>query len=112
MYSQFIVRASELAVFPLSKSCRFPTELLTLNLYEHRYIQLAEQVLLQLNQNNEDQYKECSFGAFYYAGKPQIIPGNSSNAISISTPITPLVEVGVVGVVCQVLCHSDDYVPI
>lgn len=100
------IHAFELTVFPLRKSCRFPTEHLTLNLYEHRYIQLAEKVL---EQNDTDSNDHQYFGAFYCAGKPQIIPGGDAG---ISTPITPLVEVGDIGVVCRVLSHADNYVPI
>jgi hypothetical protein len=53
-----------LPVFPLRKSIRLPTESLTLNLYEDRYIALSEFILEQ---------KQPIFGALYSSDKPQIV---------------------------------------
>lgn len=85
-----------LPVFPLRKSVRVPSEALTLNLYEPRYLQLAEYVLKQ-----EQQW----FGAMYSSKKPQFVAKGDG-------PIVPMVEPGDVGVVCSVLFHEEAMVPV
>jgi hypothetical protein len=85
-----------LPVFPLRKSVRVPSEALTLNLYEPRYLQLAEYVL-----KHEQQW----FGAMYSSKKPQFIAKGDG-------PIVPMVEPGDVGVVCSVLFHEEAMVPV
>lgn len=84
-----------LPVFPLRKSIRVPSEALTLNLYEPRYLELAEYVL------------ECSprwFGAMYCSKKPQFIREGDG-------PIVPMVEPGDIGSVCDVVYDEEALVP-
>jgi len=90
-----------LPIFPLRKTVRLPTERLTLNLYEERYLELAEYVLS--SQNNSNQYL-C--GALYASDQPQMIKGGGS-----SSPIVPMVTPGQVGVVCWVHQHCADDIP-
>ena len=91
----------ELAVFPLRKQHKFPTDALTLNLYEPRYLQLASWVL---NQSLDGKTDRRYFGAFYASGKAQMVRDGVN-------PIVPMIEAGDVGVVCQVLEHEDAMVP-
>jgi len=91
----------ELAVFPLRKQHKFPTDALTLNLYEPRYLQLASWVLNQSLDRKTD--RRC-FGAFYASGKAQMVRDGVN-------PIVPMIEAGDVGVVCQVVEHEDAMVP-
>lgn len=102
---QTVVRSTEddrvdkpaftLPIFPLRRSVKVPTERFTLNLYEERYIALAEHVLKENN---------GIFGALYCSHKAQIVPSGKG-------PIVPLVEEGDVGVVCRVYCDEDGVVP-
>jgi len=92
-----------LPIFPLRKTVRLPTELLTLNLYEERYLKLAEYVLSLSSQNNNTPYL-C--GALYASDQPQMIKGGGR-----SSPIVPMVTPGQVGVVCWVHQHSADDIP-
>ena len=85
-----------LPVFPSRKSVRVPSEALTLNLYEPRYLDLAEYVL---------KHEPRWFGALYCSKKPQLIRGGEG-------PITPMVEPGDIGVVCSVLFDEDAMTPI
>lgn len=81
-------------VFPLRKTVRLPTETLTLNLYEERYIALAEYVLKQPKERR-------MFGAIYASNKPQIVGEGGKG------PIVPILEEGDVGVVFLVQ-HSEE----
>jgi len=85
-----------LPVFPLRKSVRMPSEALTLNLYEPRYLELAKYVLEE---------KPRWFGALYCSKKPQFMQQGEG-------PIVPMVEPGDVGVVCDVLYDEEAMVPV
>ena len=73
------------AVFPLSKRPRLPTEELRLNLFEPRYVALAEFALAE---------PAAIFGAVFCEG-PQLLPRGTG-------PPTPIVAAGAVGVLCAV----------
>jgi len=79
-----------LAVFPLRKQVKFPTESIQLNLFEERYRALAKYVISQNKENNQQ-----GFGALYCSHKAQIAP----NGV---LPITPIITRGDVGVLCMV----------
>ena len=85
-----------LPVFPLRKTVRFPTDRLTLNLYEERYLQMSEFILSQPTK---------VFGAFYSSESPQFVVS------AMDGPIVPLIEPGDIGVVCHVQKSSDDMIP-
>ena len=85
-----------LPVFPLRKTVRFPTDRLTLNLYEERYLQMSEFILSQPTK---------FFGAFYSSESPQFVVS------AMDGPIVPLIEPGDIGVVCHVQKSSDDMIP-
>jgi len=85
-----------LAIFPLRKAVKFPTDLVTLNLYEPRYLALAEHVL--------ESRDPPLFGALYAADKVQMIRKGTE-------PMVPICKPGDVGVVCVVEDSSDDMVP-
>lgn len=85
-----------LPIFPLRKSVRVPSEALTLNLYEPRYLKLAEHVL-----EREPRW----FGAMYCSKKPQFIREGDG-------PIVPMVEPGDIGSVCTVLYDEEGLVPV
>jgi Lon protease-like protein len=80
-------------IFPLRKTVRLPTESLTLNLYEERYIDMAEAILASPN---------VSFGVIYSSHKPQIIKHGG-----FSSPVVPILEPGDIGVLCQVTESED-----
>ena len=84
-----------LPIFPLRQAVKLPTEAITLNLYEERYLELSEYVLSS---------NEQIFGGLYCSEKVQIL----KNGIS---PIVPIVEVGDVGVVCKVVYHAEAMIP-
>jgi Lon protease-like protein len=84
---------SMLPVFPLRKSVKLPTETLTLNLYEERYLRMADFIL------RDDNLPQV-FGALYCSDKPQIVAGGVS-------PIVPLIEPGDVGAIFFV-DHSEE----
>jgi Lon protease-like protein len=95
-------RLLRIPIFPLRKSVRLPTEILTLNLYETRYLALAEQVLQLPKRDENDATDEGIgavvtsssssppsatttpaladtrglFGALYAGSCPQIVPAN------------------------------------
>ena len=87
-----------LPVFPLRKTVRFPTDRLTLNLYEERYLQMSEFILSQ-------QPTKRVFGAFYSSESPQFVVS------AMDGPIVPLIEPGDIGVLCHVRESSDDMIP-
>ncbi len=78
-----------LPIFPLRKRVKLPTQTLQLTLWEERYKALSRNVLQQSTDPK-------LFGALYCSHKTQIVTEGIN-------PITPLVEVGDVGVVCCVL---------
>ena len=82
-------------IFPLRKKVRLPTDKLQLNLYEPRYIELAEYVLQQ------QQSSKKIFGAVYSADKPQFVCNNGSGSI------VPLLQPGDIGVLFIVLNSYD-----
>ena len=82
-------------IFHLRRTVRLPTEPLTLNLYEERYLELAEYVLSQ---------KYPYFGAIYSSNKPQIVRNGTG-------PIVPLFERGDVGVLFFVQDSEEAMIP-
>lgn len=81
-----------LPIFPLRKTLKVPTDSIQLTLWEKRYLALARYVL------NQDH--ACSmFGALYCSHKSYISKGGDG-------PLTPLIDVGDVGVVCCVQKRS------
>jgi hypothetical protein len=76
-------------IFPLRKKVRLPTEELQLNLYEERYIQLAEYVRMQKSRNNAT---IMNFGAIFTSDKPQLVTGRGYG------PVVPILQPGDVGV--------------
>lgn len=85
-----------LPIFPLRKKVRLPTEQLTLNLYEERYLELAQYVL-------QDKHKIC--GALYASDQPQMVTQGGMG------PIVPMVTPGQIGVVCWVHDYSVANIP-
>ena len=82
----------ELAVFPLRKMPRVPTETVRLRLFEARYLALARAVLA----------KEPSvFAAIYCGDAPAVLPFGQA-------PATPLLKDGSIGVVCRVTEATED----
>ena len=81
-----------LPVFPLRKTVKVPTDSIQLTLWEKRYLSLARYVL------NQDH--ACPmFGALYCSHKSYISKGGDG-------PITPLIDIGDIGVVCCVQKRS------
>ena len=80
-----------LPIFPLRKKIRLPTESLTLNLYEERYLRMSEYILKQ---------NVPIFGTIYSSNKPQIVR-------NITGPIVPVFSEGDVGVLC-ILENSEE----
>lgn len=102
----------ELPVFPLRKFPRLPTDRLTLNLYEERYLQMAESILLKAAQTQSTSTNSTGtgtgtplFGALFVAGKPQLVTGGGRG------PIVPLVEAGDIGTVFVVSDWEEALVP-
>jgi Lon protease-like protein len=107
-----------LPIFPLRKSVKLPTEALTLNLYEERYLALAEYVLSGTddcesgnqqptgrNKSSDGHDRPILFGALYCSNKPQMV----KNGVE---PSVPMVEVGDVGTVFSVTHHEENNVPV
>ncbi len=101
---------TKLAVFPLRKRVKFPTETVQLTLWEERYKYLAQSVLNQVSPQSLStsplkQNEYHSFGILYASHKPQIIRNGDQ-------PITPMINVGDMGVLCVVkeytLFSNDD----
>jgi hypothetical protein len=84
-----------LPIFPLRKKIRLPTETLTLNLYEERYLTMAESIL---------DSKCALFGAVFASDKPQIVSRGTG-------PIVPLIDPGDVGVLFIVTDHAENMIP-
>jgi Lon protease-like protein len=84
-------RSLILPIFPLRKAVRLPTETLTLNLYEERYLAMSEFVLKS---------DRRLFGALFSSDKPQVVKGGMGK-------IVPMIQPGDIGVVC-VLEESED----
>lgn len=102
----------ELPVFPLRKSVKVPTESLTLNLYEPRYLAMADYILRDTNANrntsnnnnndtDDDRPPLLLFGAIYGSDKPQMVAGGVN-------PIVPIYEPGDVGSVFCCVQHSEE----
>jgi hypothetical protein len=77
-------RSLILPIFPLRKAVRLPTETLTLNLYEERYLAMSEYVL------ESDQQL---FGALFSSDKPQIVKEGGMGKI------VPMIQPGDIGVI-------------
>ncbi|KAJ1462675.1 hypothetical protein M885DRAFT_610711 [Pelagophyceae sp. CCMP2097] len=75
----------ELPLFPLSKFPRLPTDVLTLNLFEPRYVSLADRVL----------QADRVFAAVYCGDTAKVLPRGRGSP-------TALVNVGACGVLCEV----------
>jgi len=86
-----------LPLFPLRKRVRFPTDELTLNLYEERYLSMSEYILF-------NQAKPI-FGAIYSSDKPQLITRGPSS------PVVPILVPGDIGVICLVHDWMDGMIP-
>jgi ATP-dependent protease La (LON) substrate-binding domain len=95
-------------IFPLRKRVLLPSEELVLNLYEERYLQLAEPYLLLSSPTTTTMTTTSSphrlIGAVPSTEKAQILPKGSG-------PIVPLFEPGDVGVVCVVTNASEARIP-
>jgi Lon protease-like protein len=84
-----------LPIFPLRKILRLPSEPMTLNLYEPRYLALAQTVLRQPRR---------IYGALFSSGMPQMVSRGVGDVV-------PIVSVGDMGVVFSVEASEDDYIP-
>lgn len=73
-----------LPIFPLRKAVRLPTETLTLNLYEERYLAMSEFVL---------ESDQKLFGALFSSDKPQVVKEGGMGKI------VPMIQTGDIGVV-------------
>ena len=89
----------KLPIFPLRKKVRFPSDLLTLNLYEPRYLRMAEFILQNTTNTIE------SFGALYTSDKAQVVSDFGQG------PIVPVLQVGDVGTIFQVQNSEEGMVP-
>lgn len=98
--NQCYFEVENLPIFPLRKRCILPTETLTLNLYEDRYLKLAERVLERSSRSNNP----ALLGAFFSNQKPQILAYGQG-------PIVPLLDPGDVGVICVVNQSQENMVP-
>jgi Lon protease-like protein len=111
-----------LPIFPLRKSVRVPTDTLSLNLYEPRYLALADYArhqgsLFQQKQGiSRSDYvgkaRQSSFGIFgacYCSSKSQVVQSrdNNDNRSGMAAVVTPMLEVGDVGVVCHILDYKE-----
>lgn len=85
-----------LPVFPLRKSVRLPTERMTLNLYEERYLAMSEYIL---------ERNPLLFGALYVSDKPQLVQRGGSG------PIVPMLNGEEIGVLCLVREWEEGLVP-
>jgi len=83
----------QLPIFTLRKKVKFPTDEIHLNLYEPRFLALAERVLQQ---------SEPYYGAIYCSHKPQMVTHGGMS------PITPIVEPGDIGLLCEVYSSNKD----
>ena len=81
---------SVLPVFPLRKSVKLPTETLTLNLYEERYLAMSDFIVSRQNDG------PMVFGAIYGSDKPQMVAKGVG-------PIVPLFEPGDIGTIFSVV---------
>jgi hypothetical protein len=89
-----------LPIFPLRKYPRLPTDSLTLNLYEDRYLQMSKESILSTTTRSE----RPVFGALYVADLPQIVPKGRG-------PITPMLQVGRIGTLFVVEDSHHDRIP-
>mmetsp|Transcript_28025 Transcript_28025/g.40115 ORF Transcript_28025/g.40115 Transcript_28025/m.40115 type:complete len:348 (+) Transcript_28025:60-1103(+) len=87
-----------LPVFPLQKAVKFPTDEVTLNLFEERYLALADRVLYGAANDVTTVPPSMMFGAWYCSNRSQIV----RNGV-----VSPLIEPGDVGVVCHVMYHHS-----
>jgi Lon protease-like protein len=102
-----------LPIFPLRKHVRLPTDELTLNLYEERYLAMSEFMLSQLSstifnvQSRKSGFSNVVpfFGAVYCSDKHQIITQGGT------APVVPILQPGDVGVLCMVLTWTDGIIP-
>jgi len=96
----------ELPVFPLRKTVRLPTESLTLNLYEDRYLEMARYILRDEDRVTTKKKRQAMlFGAMYTSNKPQVVGEGGLG------PIVPLLREGDVGVLFLVEHWKEGLVP-
>jgi hypothetical protein len=101
--STTLLTSITLPIFPLRKSVKLPTDEISLNLYEERYLALADHVLYGNKRISTHSTLTMMFGAWYCSNKSQIVRNST---------ITPIIDTGDVGVICHVVCHKDDSVTI
>jgi len=91
-----------LPIFPLRKSIKFPTDRITLSLFEERYLSLSDYILQQEAQSQSCDHPNSYgiFGALYCSGKAQMVKDGKS-------PITPMIEVGDIGTVFSVWSYNE-----
>jgi Lon protease-like protein len=89
-----------LPIFPLRKFPKVPTDSLTLNLYEDRYLQMSKEAILPTMTRSGSSV----LGALYVADLPQIVPKGRG-------PITPIVQVGLIGTLFMVEDFQLDDIP-
>lgn len=94
-----VVAFPNLAIFPLRKFPRLPSDRLTLNLYEDRYLKMAESIIESPSPSTP------LFGALYVADKPQLVTEGGTGSI------VPLVEPGDVGTLFAVLDWNEATIP-
>lgn len=95
---------SAIPIFPLQKRVLLPSEDLVLNLYEERYLQLAEQFTLTTPTTTNNRTFPSLIGAVPSTEKPHILSKGSG-------PIVPILEPGDLGVVCTVISASESQIP-
>lgn len=88
---------NNLPIFPLRKCPRFPTDRLTLNLYEERYLQMAAFILSA---------RPPIFGSIFVSGKPHLVTNGGMGSI------VPLLQQGDIGTLFLVNDWQDDSLPI
>ena len=86
----------DVPIFPLRKFPRFPTDRLTLNLYEERYLQMADSILSA---------RPSIFGAIFVSGKPHLVTNGGTGSI------VPMLQRGDIGTLFLVNDCLDDTLP-
>jgi Lon protease-like protein len=89
-----------LPIFPLRKYPRLPTDSLTLNLYEERYLRMSEDCLLSASTRSVLPI----FGALFVSDLPQIVPKGRG-------PVTPMLQVGQIGTLFVVADSQQGKMP-
>jgi hypothetical protein len=102
-------------LFPLSKTIKLPGDDLTLNLYEERYLALADWIMDATRNDDDDDNNNTEsllpttedppvglFGALYAADKPQMVSDRGWG------PIVPMLRPGDVGVLVVLTQEPQD----